>query len=146
MSKNAKFAVKGGYVTLQQFDDLRRMLDERHQTTIKNVEVAFAAAERAVNTAMIAQEKANLKTETAYEKRFESVNEFRGQLADQAAMLMTRAEADAKFASLVEKVEALTGRINVGTGRSAGLSQGWGFLVGAVGVIAAAVGVVIGLQ
>ena len=137
------------YAHLQrQVDDLRSMLDERYATQTKAVDAAFlaqqtamqtalTAAERAVQTALLAAEKAVIKAETAADKRFESVNEFRAQLADQARTFMARTEAEAAIARNTERVQELTDRLNRTEGRSTGLNAGWVFLVGAVSVISA---------
>lgn len=97
-------------------------------------------------TAFTASEKAIAKAESASERRFESVNEFRGQLADQAAMFIPRLESEAKFISIMEKVDALTTRIDRNEGRGAGMSQGWALLVGAVGLIAVLIGIFVALR
>jgi hypothetical protein len=81
----------------------------------KAVQAALVAQEKAVAAALAATERAVIKAETAAEKRFDANNEFRGQLADQAATLMPRAEAEQRLGSLEEKseqaVKALTDRV-----------------------------------
>lgn len=61
---------------------LEDRLDERHQ----------------------AQKEAILKSETAAERRFESVNEFRGQLNDQVKTFITRDTYDVGHSALETKV------------------------------------------
>jgi hypothetical protein len=58
-----------------------------------------AAAKEAVQAALVSAEKAVGKAEVATEKRFESVNEFRAQLSDQAAHFSTRDELVAQSKS-----------------------------------------------
>lgn len=120
----------------------------------------FDAANEAVHAALVAAEKATTKAEAAADKRFESVNEFRAQLADQAATFIPRAESEARMRSLAELVEAkyaglldkisdLTETVNRAQGRSAGLGAGWNYLVGLVGLVVAVitiVGVVVGTR
>lgn len=72
----------------RQFEDSRRMLDERYATQTKALDAAFVATER----------------------RFEGVNEFRAQLADQAQNFMTRQEAGVRLDALSEKLDAETSR------------------------------------
>src|SRR5688572_11517487 len=84
----------------REMDDMRRMLDERYATQTKALDAAFAAADKAVQTALLSAEKAVAKTETAAERRFEAVNEFRGQLSDQAATFLPRIEADVRINAL----------------------------------------------
>lgn len=83
-------------------------LDERYDTQMKALEAAFVAAEKAVNAALETTEKAILKAETATDKRFDSVNEFRGQLADQANMFMPRSESTTRWQAVSEKLDAYT--------------------------------------
>ena len=118
---------------------LRELINERD----RRYEQRFEAQRTAVDAALAAQEKAVAKAETAAEKRFESVNEFRGQLADQAARLLPRAESDVAFAGVREKIDglavridALATRIERGEGQRSGLKDGWGYLVGAAGFVA----------
>lgn len=67
------------------------------------------------------------KAEIATEKRFDSVNEFRRTLSDQAAT----------FAS-AERVDALQQRVDRMEGSSKGASALWGYAIGAIGGIAGA--------
>jgi len=109
----------------------------------------FDAQQQAMSAALAAAEKAVSKAETASEKRFESVNEFRAALGDQTRDLMPRAEVEARFGSLTEKIDGPNGvmrRIERSAGRGAGLADGWGYLVGAVGLIAAVVALFIKLH
>lgn len=99
--------------------------------------------QKAIKAASLATKEAILKAETASEKRFESVNEFRGQLADQTATLIPRAEADSRFNSLAEKVTDLTDRLNTMTGKSSGVTASWGYGVGAVGLVISAVALIL---
>jgi len=70
-------------------------------------EMRLKEQQRAVEAALASAEKAVTKAEVATEKRFEGVNEFRATLADQAATLMPRAEAEIRFASLLAKIDSL---------------------------------------
>jgi len=127
----------------RQLDDMRVMLNERYSTQTKAVDAAFVAqqtamqtaltaAERAVATAMLAAEKAVDKAEDAAAKRFEAVNEFRGQLADQAASFMPRLEANARVDALENQIGELKERLDKSQGRSVGLDKAWGYIVAAI--------------
>lgn len=140
----------------RQIDDLRVMLDERYQTQTKATDAAFAAqqkametafiaADKAVQTALLSAEKAVTKAEVAAEKRFEATNEFRGQLADQAATFMPRTEADATSDRLAEQINELKDRMNRAEGRGLGLNSGWGYLLGALGAASVVVALVLSL-
>jgi hypothetical protein len=134
--------------TVQRIDDLVTLLDERHQSQIKATEAAFAAqqaamrtafdaADKAVQAALTAVEKASDRAEGASDKRFDSVNEFRGQLADQAANLVTRAEytvqhkaLDDQLTSIADRVVQLelrlTSRLDLAKGNDAGTKESEG--------------------
>lgn len=84
---------------------LKTLLDERYTTQAAAIDKAFEAAEKAVNTALESAEQAVQKAEAASDKRFESVNEFRGQLSDQTAQFVTRVEHTA----LKERLDLMTG-------------------------------------
>jgi len=139
-----------------QIDDMRRLLDERYQTQTKAVDAAFAAAERAVQSALLAAEKAVGKAETAAEKRFESVNEFRGQLNDIVTTLISRTEAEARMAAQSEKLTSidermsarlreLESRVDLTQGRSTGLDKGWSVFVAVAAGITAVVAVLVSI-
>lgn len=128
-----------------RIDELQNMLQERYETQTKAVEQAFlaqqtamqtalTAAERAVATALLSAEKAVAKAEVAADKRFESVNEFRAQLADQANTFLSRTEALIAIAGVrteaeggirrnAERIQELADRINTAEGNRTGLSE-----------------------
>jgi hypothetical protein len=99
------------------------------------VDAAFAAQKEAIAAALAAQEKAVTKAELAAERRFEGVNEFRGQLSDQAATFMSRAEALLQMQTNADKIDALGSRMDRTEGRSTGLNAGWVILVTAVATL-----------
>lgn len=100
---------------------LNTLLDERADAQNTAVQAALQSAKEAVT-----------KAEAAAEKRFEATNEFRGQLADQQATLLSRTEYGANHNNLVERVNELTDRINRSEGKGQGFSAGWGYLVSGV--------------
>ncbi len=129
-----------------RLDDLRTSLQERYETQTKAIDAAFVAqqtamqtafeaADRAVQAALQAAEKAVGKAESASEKRFDSVNEFRATLSDQATNLMPRVEAESRIASLSEKFDDVKDIVAKSTGRGTGLNDAWGYVVGAAGVL-----------
>jgi small-conductance mechanosensitive channel len=147
-----------------QFTGLRDLLSERYETQTKAVESAFlaqqtamqaalTAAERAVATALLSAEKAVGKAEVAAEKRFESVNEFRAQLTDQAATFVRRDEVDIRIRSLTEKVSEvelrLTSRLDSIQGQSKGgadnRAQGLVILGAGVGIVGVAIALYVAL-
>lgn len=96
-----------------------------------------------VALALTASEKAITKAETAAEKRFESVNEFRGQLTDQAATFITRREFEQWRDSTQERVNELKARVDVNSGRARATQSGWGYMIAAATVGVGVLSVVI---
>ena len=63
------------------------------------------------------------KAELAAERRFDSVNEFRAQLSDQAATFISRAEALLQINANAEKIDALSARMDRGEGGHVGAAE-----------------------
>lgn len=123
---------------------LRQVLDERDERYKQRA----ASQDSAVKLAIETSEKAITKAETATEKRFEGVNEFRQTLADQAATLMPRAEFNVQHTALTERINTNEGRMNrvqqdisVLQSRGNSLKDAWGYLIGFVGIIIAGLAV-----
>jgi hypothetical protein len=95
---------------------------------------ALLAQDKAVQIAMVASEKAVDKAETAAARRFESVNEFRGQLTDQAATFLGRVEYNSAHQALVEKIGDMSARIDRMEGAKTGGRDLWGYLAAAIGL------------
>jgi hypothetical protein len=85
---------------LKAFKELMEERDRRYGER-------FQSTDEKTGLALTSSEKAVTKAEVATEKRFDSVNEFRGSLKDQAATLIPRVEADARFKTLEDKIEDL---------------------------------------
>lgn len=120
----------------------------RHENTLafinsdKAIAAALLSAKEAVNAALVSSKEAVTKAELAAEKRFESVNEFRAQLADQAATFVSRLEADAyrqgteqKLEALKDQVDRAEKRLDLNQGRNAGSASTIGYAVTAIGVL-----------
>jgi hypothetical protein len=162
----------------KQHDDLRDTLDERYATQVKALDAAlvaqqtamqtaFTAADKAVQAALESAEKAVSKAEVAAEKRFEAVNEFRGQLADQAATLMARSEAEVRFAALTQRISLeveraaersadgatrtdvriteLTRRMDLSTGKENGGNARDAKTFSVIGAVGGVIGIALGL-
>jgi hypothetical protein len=83
-----------------EFDGFIELMKERD----RRYEDRFKAQDEKTTLALTASKEAIGKAESATEKRFDAVNEFRGTLSDQAARLLPRAEADSRFANYDEKI------------------------------------------
>ena len=119
-----------------RIDALEKMLNEREERTKER----FIATDRSVSAALSASDKAVTKAELATEKRFEGVNEFRATLADQAAMLLPRAEYNVQHLALMDRTSAAERRIGTiedkGVGKSLGLSLLGQIVLGIIATIA----------
>ncbi len=127
-------AIEAGLIALKELLTER---DERYKQRAMS-------QDEAVKSALETSEKAITKAESATERRFEGVNEFRQTLADQASTLMPRAEYNAQHKALEEKVAASENRINeIQTAqisllaRGGGLKEAWGYIIAASSAIAA---------
>lgn len=132
--------VVGGYLTtLEHLLALRamdvRLADERDR---RYAEVAIER-EKALRIKEAADERAlGLQAETQKYKD-EKANELRSQINDERLTYVTRTELNAAMEKIEVMMTPLTTWVASQQGRSSGLSAGWGFLVGAVGVAAAVV-------
>ena len=103
MSENGRTHEPSLREVTTELDGFRNLMDERD----RRYDQRFEAMDEKTSLALTSSEKAVSKAEAATEKRFDAVNEFRGQLKDQAATLMPRAEADSKFKTLEDKLEEM---------------------------------------
>ena len=83
---------------------------ERHvEDTIiamdRRIEQRFDANDKSFTAALITAKEAVEKAEVANAKRFDSVNEFRGQLTDQAATFLTKDVSEQQFMRSAEDID-----------------------------------------
>ena len=91
----------------EQVKGLYRLLDERE----KQLNIAFTASQKAVDTALAAQQQVN-----------STQNEFRGTLSDQAARFATRVELELQIDRLRERLD-LVEKADAGIiGRTGGIT------------------------
>lgn len=119
-----------------------RRYEQRYDASQKALEAALMAQKEAINAALAAQDRAVTKAELATEKRFESVNEFRGTLDNQQRTLIPRQEVDVlikgvdeKIGNLTKQVDQLLARQRERAAEGAGMKGGWGLAVGVVGFV-----------
>jgi hypothetical protein len=151
-------------IILQMIADRDKLADERLANQQNALLVAIAAQDKQTQQALIAAKEAVIKAETATEKRFEGVNEFRKALADQSNTFMTRVEVEAAFTTMSEKVDGIgqrladtmnrseslalhkaaaekiatnTERIGLVEGRGSGMDKMWGYVIGLIGILVA---------
>ncbi len=142
MPDNLDHGGGGGWTLPTLHAHLLTILEERD----KRYGQRFTDLETALRAALAASEKAINKAEIATERRFESVNEFRASLSDQAANFITRSESEAATARNSERIQELMDRINRSEGRGAGVGVGWAYLAAGIGVIALVITVILALS
>jgi hypothetical protein len=112
-------------------DTLREHLTQRITDTDRMLSRRMDDADKAIQAALASAEKAVAKAETANERRFEGVNEFRKALSDQTSTFIPRVEYDTAHDALSARVNAsaervaalelrLTSRLDRGEGSDAG--------------------------
>ena len=123
--------------------DLRN--EQRYQASQQALSVALASLEKAMQAALTAADRAVSKAETAAEKRFDSVNEFRGLVNDLISKLLPRAEAEVIIKSLDARLDLVTSLVEQGRAEGSGVKQGWGYAVGVTGLVLGLLGIVAGI-
>jgi hypothetical protein len=96
------------------------------------VGAALSAARTAVDAALSAAKEAVAKAETASEKRFEGVNEFRATLSDQQRTLMPRAESELRFNAAETRIAKIEQALGERRAQNTGARESWGLIVGAI--------------
>jgi hypothetical protein len=109
--------------------------EQRWAASQKALESALIAQKESITTAMAAADRAVTKAELATEKRFESVNEFRGTLDNQQRTLIPRSEVDVMVKGLNDKIGQLTKQFDQMQAERQGVKGGYGYAIGVVGVL-----------
>lgn len=122
----------------ERLDGLDRLTDAKFVTYRTLID---SQAEK-VKLALDAADKAVTKAEDSVNARLQAMNEFRSSLSDAATRNVSRLEFDQLREQFREELRELKGRLDVAAGRGAGASALWGYLIGAVGLVAAIVALV----
>lgn len=119
-----------------------RRYEERFSASQKALELGLAGTKSEISVALAASKEAVLKAENATEKRFESVNEFRGTLDNQQRTLIPRSEVDAlmrgvdtRISQLTKDLDKMEQDIRSNTSERMGIKGGWGYAVGVLGFV-----------
>jgi len=132
----------------------KQQSDQRFDDSKEAVTTALLAQKELTSAALVAAKEAVVKAEVATEKRLEGMNEFRGQLIDQATMLMPRSEAEQRMTQLAEKINDLDSkfsrefasvnkRLDLTEGHSGGMNAIWGYIIGGIGSAVAMISVIV---
>jgi hypothetical protein len=127
-------------ITLIEGNDKR--YEERFSASQKALELGLSGQKSEISAALAAADRAVLKAEVATEKRFESVNEFRGTLDQQQRTLIPRSEVDVLMRGVEEKIVTLNKSLDETKATIAsmqsertGIKGGYGYAVGIVGFV-----------
>jgi len=145
------------YILAQGALCLHRMNREKEDNGTWTIPALKEYFEARINGNDLRYEQRFTAQEAASKYAQEKANEFRGSLEDIGKNQMPRTEAEAMLKAAGEKTEALAkanserisalqARIDRTEGRSGGLSAGWGYLIGAIGLIGALVAIVLALR
>jgi hypothetical protein len=93
-------------------DTLEKYLSSRIESIKDNTSIAMAAADKAVS-----------KAETAAEKRFDSVNEFRNAMKDQQTTFADKAQTDFRLGVIEKTLEKASG-VSLGVSIAAAAAAG----------------------
>src|SRR5678810_673441 len=122
-------------LTLIEGNDKR--YEERFSASQKALELGLAGQKSEISAALAAADRAVMKAEVATEKRFESVNEFRGTLDQQQRTLIPRSEVEVLMRGVEEKIrtnakalDEMKATINGLQSERAGIRGGYGYAVG----------------
>ncbi len=130
---------------LRMLEEMDHRYEQRYMGQQEAITAALMAQKEVVQAALMAADRAVAKAETASEKRFEGVNEFRATLSDQAANLMPRAEAEARMSAQAEKIEAMSSRLDRSEGKGVGMSAAIAFAAGGIGLVIGIAGIVLSI-
>ncbi|HLG40291.1 MAG TPA: hypothetical protein VI461_11515 [Chitinophagaceae bacterium] len=109
----------------------------------KNYNQRFDNVVQATQAALAASDRAVSKAETASEKRFDAVNEFRATLADQQRNLMPRNEVEILVKGISDRIKKIENIILLSQGKGTGISTSWGFIVGGIAIISGMIALVL---
>jgi hypothetical protein len=121
---------------------IERVIDEHDRRYAER----FVSQEKATQVALNSAAEAVAKAEANAEKWRANANEWRAAMTDRERNFMSREQADTQFEALEKQIDELKTYRDSAEGRAGGLSAGWGFLIGAVGLVGAIIAIVLNLS
>jgi hypothetical protein len=125
METNERWTIDTAMAHLQSLIDANERLTKER----------FVSQQQAVSAALAAAKEAVQKAESAAERRFESVNEFRNTLSDQQRTLMPRAEFESMEKAISFRLDAIDKQLEAQRAERTGVKGGWALAVGVVGFV-----------
>lgn len=127
-------------------DTLKAYVERVVHESDRRYEQRFEAQEKAVTAALASAALAVDRAEVNAERWRNNANEWRAAMTDREKNFMSRDQADSQFDALEKQITDLKRSRDASEGRMGGISAGWGYLVGAIGLAAALVAIFINLS
>ena len=127
-------------------DTLKAYVERITHEADRRYEQRFEAQEKAVHAALASAALAVERAEVNAERWRNNANEWRSAMTDREKNFMSRDQADSQFDALEKQLVDLKKSRDASEGRMGGLSAGWGYLVGAVGLVGALISIIIATQ
>lgn len=131
---------------VQQIQTGDAALQQHIEDQIAQVGILIDSYTRLAGVQHEASEKAILKAENAAEKRFESVNEFRAQLAAQTASFLPRETFDVFNSQTADWKSGVEERLNQSAGKGLGINSTVAWAFSGVFALAAVVTLILSLN
>ena len=124
----------------ERFEDrissLKELINSNIQAVKESSALALSASKEAINAAFAASKEAINKAENAATDKAHDMNEWRATMTDLVTKYMLRNEAGDKFDAQSELIRALQSKVADTESSKHGQSNLWGYIVGAIGVLA----------
>lgn len=141
---NSAWTVDTSHQHLQdKVSDLEKLISQRFIDNDKAIQAALLAAKEAVAAALSAAKEAVTKAELSNAKMFEAANAVKATFSADLGKKLDRTEYSSNRQSLEDKITALTDRMNRSEGNKSGVSAAWGSLSVVVGLVIAAVSLIL---
>lgn len=112
-------ATRGSWTFDSLYLHLREIIKGKEAVVNARIDGLEKATAQALTAATLAAEK----SERTYNQRFESVNEFREQMRDQAAQFAQSAYVDSRDDALAKRIDSLEAQVDRNTGAGSNLKD-----------------------
>ena len=128
--------------SLRDHKEFNRVMYDQER---RHIQELSAEKELRLQQKFDALDKAIQKADSATEKRFDAVNEFRNTLSDQQRTLMPRQEYESTHASLTQMMLGIEKRVDKNENVKEGGSLVWAYVIGGAGFVTGLVSFLLGL-
>lgn len=132
-------------IAINSLENEINLLRDEYKNSIKILTDANILALSSLDKRFEYIEKATIKTDIAAEKRFESVNEFRGQLRDQQNTFVTKNEVNIRCDNIEKKIDYLEKYSNASEGKNSGISLVWGIIIVVISFLISGISIVVSI-